>query len=343
MILTAGATPHTIGNNLEDFKTVKGHGETRIAAASGIHPVIIGLCEGLQGSQLNAGNFSAARRVTADRTLDWLWESVGASFEPLVAPQRNAQAHDRPPRHPVPARGRERRRRHPVIQANTIHTYIAAGFLPESVVAAVDANDRSLLAHSGLYSVQLQPAGAITEGKGSRRARRSDADQTRRQRSQRCRLGRRRSPARPRAPEPFADLTRDVLEPFTGGNSHEQPDADAMAAALPRKDLYRATFPAVEMRGDFGTETPPMLTGHFSVFNQPTEINSMREGNFMETIAPGAFSKTFAENREQHQGAVPAWPRPADRRQATRHDHRPPRRRHRRVLRGRDARHRVQP
>ena len=52
-------------------------------------------------------------------------------------------------------------------QANTIHTYIAAGFEPSSVVASVDANDRSLLAHTGLYSVQLQPAGSITEGKGS--------------------------------------------------------------------------------------------------------------------------------------------------------------------------------
>ncbi len=68
-------------------------------------------------------------------------------------------------------------------------------------------------------------------------------------------------------------------------------------AALPRKDLYRACFPACEMRGEFDTETPPTLTGHFAVFNSPTEINSMREGNFMESIAPGAFTKTFAENR----------------------------------------------
>ncbi len=68
-------------------------------------------------------------------------------------------------------------------------------------------------------------------------------------------------------------------------------------AALPRKDLYRACFPACEMRGEFDSETPPTLHGHFAVFNSPTEINSMREGNFMESIAPGAFTKTFAENR----------------------------------------------
>ncbi len=167
MILTAGATPHTVGNNLEDFKTVKGHGETRIAAASGIHPVIIGLSEGLQGSSLNAGNFSAARRVTADRTLDWLWESVGASFEPLVAPQRGARLTI--DRRDIPFLREDAKDAAEIqaTQANTIHTYIAAGFEPSSVVAAVDANDRALLAHTGLFSVQLQPAGSITEGKGS--------------------------------------------------------------------------------------------------------------------------------------------------------------------------------
>jgi HK97 family phage prohead protease len=78
---------------------------------------------------------------------------------------------------------------------------------------------------------------------------------------------------------------------------------ETVAAALPRKNLYRACFPAVEMRGDFGTETPPILAGHFSVFNQPTEINSMREGNFMETIAPGAFTKSF---RDEHRGQIKA-------------------------------------
>lgn len=41
-----------------------------------------------------------------------------------------------------------------------------------------------------------------------------------------------------------------------------------------------------------------VLTGHFSVFNRWTEINNHMEGNFMERIAPGAFSKTFSENRK---------------------------------------------
>jgi HK97 family phage prohead protease len=39
------------------------------------------------------------------------------------------------------------------------------------------------------------------------------------------------------------------------------------------------------------------LHGHFAVFNVWTEINSGFEGNFMESIAPGAFKQTMAENK----------------------------------------------
>lgn len=42
----------------------------------------------------------------------------------------------------------------------------------------------------------------------------------------------------------------------------------------------------------------PTMTGHFAVFDQWTEIDSMWEGNFMERLAPGCFAKTFAENRD---------------------------------------------
>lgn len=71
-----------------------------------------------------------------------------------------------------------------------------------------------------------------------------------------------------------------------------------MSTRPPREGLVRAVFPGVETRAaqDGGM---PTLTGYFSVFNQPTEIRSRREGHFMEQIAPGAFAKTFQENRER--------------------------------------------
>ncbi len=222
LVLTAGATPHTVGNNLEDFKTVKGHGETVIAAASGIHPVIIGLSEGLQGSSLNAGNFAAARRVTADRTLDWLWEHVGSSFEPLVASQRNARLTI--DRRDIPFLREDAHDAADIqaIQANTIHTYIAAGFEPDSCVKAVEANDRSLLLHTGLYSVQLQPAGSITEGKGSVV---QGAVIPKGQSAPALPAGaasNTTAPTKSASKDPFPELSRDVLEPFTGGSTDDR-------------------------------------------------------------------------------------------------------------------------
>ena len=46
------------------------------------------------------------------------------------------------------------------VKAQTISSYISAGYEPDSVIAAVEANDPRLLTHSGLYSVQLQQPGA---------------------------------------------------------------------------------------------------------------------------------------------------------------------------------------
>lgn len=67
--------------------------------------------------------------------------------------------------------------------------------------------------------------------------------------------------------------------------------------APPRENVCRAFRPGYELRASEDGGMPTMV-GHFAVFNQWTEINSMWEGNFLERIAPGAFKKTFAENRE---------------------------------------------
>lgn len=82
-----------------------------------------------------------------------------------------------------------------------------------------------------------------------------------------------------------------------------------MTDAFPRENLIRAAWPGVRLLGgpDEARSADPFLvadgqrgpgiTGHFAVFNQWTEINSLWEGNFLERIAPGAFKKTFRENR----------------------------------------------
>lgn len=64
---------------------------------------------------------------------------------------------------------------------------------------------------------------------------------------------------------------------------------------IPRDNITRAIMPGVELRAnEDGSRT---LHGHFAKFNEWTEIRSMSEGRFMERIAPGAFKKTFQENR----------------------------------------------
>ncbi len=76
---------------------------------------------------------------------------------------------------------------------------------------------------------------------------------------------------------------------------------DETRAAIPVDNLVRAVFPAdLEIReaSDDSTNGMPTLHGHFAVFNEFTEINSSYEGNFLERIAPGAFSKTIQENRD---------------------------------------------
>jgi HK97 family phage prohead protease len=64
----------------------------------------------------------------------------------------------------------------------------------------------------------------------------------------------------------------------------------------PKHDLYRSAPPAEVRADDSGKLT---LYGHFSVFDTPTEINSVYEGRFIERIAPGAFKKTFAERGDR--------------------------------------------
>jgi phage head maturation protease len=46
-------------------------------------------------------------------------------------------------------------------------------------------------------------------------------------------------------------------------------------------------------------DAQPTLYGHFAVFNTWSEIESLWEGNFMESIAPGAFAKTITDDRAQ--------------------------------------------
>lgn len=82
---------------------------------------------------------------------------------------------------------------------------------------------------------------------------------------------------------------RVVLEPIPIGAAMTQ-TADLLRFQEPADELF-------ELRAEEGASAMPTLAGHFAVFDSWTEINSAFEGRFLERIAPGAFDKTFKENR----------------------------------------------
>ncbi|MFI7678556.1 phage portal protein [Actinophytocola sp. NPDC049390] len=159
LYLGGGADAKVVGADLKnlDFRAVQGAGETRVAAAAGVPPVIAGFSEGLQAATYS--NYGQARRRFADGTLRPLWRNVAGSLASIVDVPADAELwyDDRDI-----AFLREDKKDSAEIQsteAQTIRNLLDAGYTPESVTAAVQAGDWSLLTHTGLFSVQLQKPG----------------------------------------------------------------------------------------------------------------------------------------------------------------------------------------
>ncbi|MEU2181239.1 phage portal protein [Streptomyces thermolilacinus] len=164
MYLGGGADVTVVGRDFQqlDFATVQGAGETRIAAAAGVPPIVVGLSEGLKAATYS--NYGQARRRFADGTIHPLWQNAAGSFRRLVRPTGPAASgavrlwYDA---RGVPFLREDRKDAAEIqgIQSRTIRALVDAGYTPESVQRAVDAEDWSLLAHTGLFSVQLQKPG----------------------------------------------------------------------------------------------------------------------------------------------------------------------------------------
>jgi phage portal protein BeeE len=169
LFLGGGADLATVGKDFRelDFAITQGKAESRIASAAGVPPSWVGFSEGLQGSALNAGNFTSARRRFGDGTLQHLWSNAATSLETILRPPDPLVhlwfatrgmpflAMDASDRAEVQAR-----------EASTIVQLVRDGFTPESAIAAVQNMDWSRLVHQGLLSVQLQPPGQQLGGNG---------------------------------------------------------------------------------------------------------------------------------------------------------------------------------
>lgn len=155
-----GADPMVIGANMQqiDFKVTQGAGETRIAAAAGVPPIVVGLSEGLEASTYS--NYGQARRKFADGWARPAWRSAAGALGQIVPAPGGARlwydASD------VSFLQEDEKDAADIVavQAAAIRQLVDAGYDPASAVAAVQAGDLSQLQHSGLYSVQLQAAGS---------------------------------------------------------------------------------------------------------------------------------------------------------------------------------------
>jgi phage portal protein BeeE len=159
LFLGAGTDATVVGANPEqiDFKITQGAGETRIAAAAGVPPVIVGLSEGLQAATYS--NYSQARRRFADGTMRPLWREVCGSLANILNMPPGAELwyddSDIPAlKEDIQDKAAERKE-----NAIAMNNLISAGWDADAIVAYIDSDDVTNLAgkHSGLTSVQLQP------------------------------------------------------------------------------------------------------------------------------------------------------------------------------------------
>lgn len=163
LFLGAGADVTVVGNNFEQmsFHVTQGAGESRLAAAAGVPPIIVGFSEGLQSATYS--NYGQARRRFADGTLRPLWRMAAASLSTLVnLPNSNTELWYQDSEIAFLQEDEMDRVKIQSENASAIRILIDSGFKPDAVIGAVmDGSLADLQGqHTGLFSVQLQPPGS---------------------------------------------------------------------------------------------------------------------------------------------------------------------------------------
>jgi HK97 family phage portal protein len=160
-ILDSGADAQVIGNSLQalDFTAVQAAGENRIAVAAGVPGIVAGLKEGLQAATYS--NYQQAMRRFADLTMRPLWRSAVAALAVLLTIPDRAELWFDVAGIAALREGEQEQALTLRTKALTANALILAGYKPDSVTAAVIANDLSLLVHSGAIPTALYPEGQI--------------------------------------------------------------------------------------------------------------------------------------------------------------------------------------
>lgn len=155
--LGGGADATVIGADLKqlEFSITQGKGESRLASAARVPAVLVGFSEGLQAATYS--NYASARRMAADGLLHPLWVSAAQALGRVVTPPIGSEFWYDALDVPFLREDKDAEAQIRSTDAQTIRTLVDAGYEPKSVILAVAAGDWSLLVHTGLFSVQLQP------------------------------------------------------------------------------------------------------------------------------------------------------------------------------------------
>lgn len=160
MVLEGGADAQVIGSQFEQmaFDAIQSAGENRIAVASRVPSIVLGIKEGADQATYN--NYGQAVRAFADHTMQHLWaHAAGVMGQIVEVPTGKELWFDT--RH-ISALQADAMDEAKIRQTDavTIRNLVDSGFEADSVISAVVNGDFKTLKHSGLFSVQLQEAGS---------------------------------------------------------------------------------------------------------------------------------------------------------------------------------------
>lgn len=157
LFLGGGSKVESVGHSMKDmdYKAIQGAGETRIAAAANVPPIIAGFSEGLASATYS--NYGQARRKFGDHFARPQWGSFAAAVQKFATPPGGSRLwyDDRDIAFLREDQADEADIRQ--TDASTIMTLVNAGFQPDACVRFVQTgNSEELLgSHTGLTSVQL--------------------------------------------------------------------------------------------------------------------------------------------------------------------------------------------
>lgn len=160
LYLTAGADATVIGSNLRemDFSATQSAGETRISVLSRVPAAVLGILKGLEGSSLNSGNFTAARRIFSDTWIHPTLQDISSALAPLVKVPNDADLWFDTSDIPILREDAKDAAEIEKVKADSIVALANSGYTRNSAVAAVQGQNMSLLVEDPDWvSVQVQP------------------------------------------------------------------------------------------------------------------------------------------------------------------------------------------